>query len=179
MAFLNVNKNENKNLTKSKIVKVTFVKELDNVDISNVRGEIKEETHKVLIKKASLGKWHELSLLIKKFFDLFKEFLKEQGVEDTNNFFENLTVKELIDIFPEFVSGIYKFAIDEIIEFISIGTGLEEGFIRDNLDAEETFEIVKAIIEVNGLIRVGQEVKNLIILPQAIQEWMERNFSKK
>ncbi|AZO96129.1 hypothetical protein [Halocella sp. SP3-1] len=179
MAFLNISKNENKDLTKSKIVKVTFIKDLDNVDISNVKGGIKEETRKVLIKKAPLGKWHELSLLLEKFFDLFKEFLQEQGVEDTDKFFENLTVKKLIDIFPKFISGIYKFAIDEIIEFISIGTGLDEEFICNNLDMEETFEIIKAIIEVNGLIKVGQEVKNLIKLPKQIQEWMGRNFSEK
>lgn len=179
MSFLNIGKKDNKNITKSKIVEVSFIKNIDEIDVTNVNGEVQEETRKILVQKAPLGKYEQLSIILEKFFDLFIEFLKDQGVKDPTRYIEQLDVEDLIALLPKFISGLYKFAIDEMIEFISIGTGIDEEFIRENIDAGEAYEIVKAIIEVNGLLKVVSEVKNLMNLPDPVKKWIGKNFSGK
>lgn len=176
MSFLNIGKDENKNLTKSKIIKITSVK--GDVDITNVTGNVEEETRKVLIKKAPIGKYQELSNIFNKFFNLFEEFLKKQGVKNPEKYIAEMTAEQGISLIPSFLGDIYEFAIEELIEFIAIGSGLKEEFIRENLDAEETYEVVKAIIEINGLLKVGKEVKNLINLPNLLQTMKGRKNIK-
>ena len=179
MSFLNFKQNENKNLTKSKIVEITIVKNLDEINRENVESAVVEEKRKVLITKVPLGKYEELSCIFEKFFDLFREFLKKQGIKNPDKYIEKeLDTQELIRLIPQFLSSLYKFAVDEVIEFVIIGTGLDEDFVRENIDLEEGYEIIKAIVQVNGLLKVGKEVKNLIVLPKPLQELAGKYFSE-
>ena len=67
------------------------------------------------------------------------------------------------------IPDMLEFAVDEIINVLAIGTGLSTEYIEEKVGLDETIDLLEAIIEVNGIVKVvekGKNLKNLFIQKQ-------------
>ena len=139
-----------KSLEKVKKIHITEIVELDD--------DIEERGRTVIVKKAGLGKYKKLSDIIRNLFEMLPNILEEKGIEDPDEYIEDLEVTELIMMIPDLL----MYSIDQLIELICLGTDVEKEFAEKHIGADEAFEILEAIIEVNGLLKVVEKGKNLL-----------------
>lgn len=137
-----------KTLTRIKNVTITYIED----------GE--EETEKITVIKAGLGKWQKLTETLKVLFGILPEVLKEKGIEDIENYAQNMTYQDLILLLPD----MYMVATNEVIKLLSIGADLEIDFIKKYVGIDEAVDLFEAISEVNNLIKIVEKGKNLIPL---------------
>lgn len=137
----------------------TMPTRIKNVEITIVEGE-RERTEKIKIVKAALGKWKKLIDSVKKLFAILPEVLERKGVKDTSAFIDEIELSDVILLIPDMLEA----ATDEVISFLSLGTGLEVEYLEEKVGLDELVDLLEAIIEVNNLIKVVQKGKNLMNL---------------
>ena len=137
-----------KSLPRSKTVEIVVFKD----------GQEKKE--KIEVRKAGLGKWKLIIDNLKRVENLLPEVVKSRGYEDPNQFIDNLTPADLIGLIPQALS----FALDEIIEVLSLGTGVDKEFLEEHVGPDEAVELFTAIVEVNNLYKVAEVGKKLPFL---------------
>ncbi len=120
----------------------------------------KEKKQSIRVQKAGLGKWKLIIDSLKKVENLLPEIIKRKGYDDPNKFLENLTPIALAGLIPE----VFGFAVEEIIEVLTVGTDADREFIEDHVGPDEAVELFVALIEVNNLYKVAEVGKQLPFL---------------
>ena len=136
-----------KTLPRIKVVEITVIDETGQ-----------EQTQKVTVKKAGLGRWKQIINAVKKLINMLPEFLKTKGVEDPEAFIDSLAYTDLIAMIPD----ILDLAADEFINLLAVGAELEVDFLEQHIGIDEAIDLVEAIIEVNNLFGAVEKGKNLI-----------------
>ena len=142
-----------KTLGRIKTVEITYIED----------GQ--EKTDRVTVAKAPLGKWKQLTESINNLLEVLPEILKKKGVEDPEKYIEQMGIQEFVMLIPDML----EFAVDEIINVLAIGTGLTTEYIEEKVGLDETVDLLEAIIEVNGIVKVvekGKNLKNLFVQKQ-------------
>ncbi|MCR1833131.1 hypothetical protein NSA56_01805 [Oceanobacillus caeni] len=103
----------------------------------------------VTIKKIPVGKFAELMLAVKKLPSLLMANL-------TVDELENVNAQVMLTKFPTLMAD----AQDEIFKLTSVASGITKKEI-EQLDFEEFFQVVEAILEVNNIKAIIEQVKNL------------------
>ena len=114
----------------------------------------------VTVEKAGLGKWKQVSDTLRNIVNSLPTILDELGVEDKEEFLNNLSMQDMVAIIPEALGII----TDEIINLIAIGADLEKKYVEEKVGIDEATELVLAIIEVNKLakaVETGNKIKGL------------------
>ena len=133
------------------------LKKIKNIDIVVIEKE-QEKIETVIVKKAGLGKYKQLSDIIQNLFQMLPNILEEKGIEDPDKYIESLEITELVMLIPELLGN----SIDQLIELICLGADIEKKYAEEHIGADEAFEILEAIIEVNGLLKVVEKGKNFM-----------------
>lgn len=128
------------------------------VEISIIDEAGQEQVQKVVVKKAGLGRWKQITNAIKRLLNLLPEFLQTKGIEDPEAFIDSLSYTDLIALIPD----ILDMAADEFINLLAVGTGLDVEFLEENVGIDEAIELVEAIIQVNNIFGAVEKGKNLI-----------------
>ena len=136
-----------KSLPRTKVVEITVIDEAGQ-----------EQVQKVVVKKAGLGRWKQITNAIKRLLNLLPEFLQTKGIEDPEAFIDALSYTDLIALIPD----ILAMAADEFINLLAVGTGLDVEFLEKNVGIDEAVELVEAIIQVNNIFEAVEKGKNLI-----------------
>ena len=142
-----------KTIGRLKIVEIIYIED----------GQVK--TDRVTVSKAPLGKWKQLTESINNLLEVLPEILKKKGVEDPEKYIEQMGIQDFVMLIPDML----EFAVDEIINVLAIGTGLSIEYIEEKVGLDETIDLLEAIIEVNGIVKVvekGKNLKNLFIQKQ-------------
>lgn len=134
-----------KTLGRMKTVEITYIED----------GQ--EKTDRVTVAKAPLGKWKQLTESINNLLEVLPEILKKKGVEDPEKYIEQMGIQEFVMLIPDML----EFAVDEIINVLAIGTGLTTEYIEEKVGLDETIDLLEAIIEVNGIVKVVEKGKKL------------------
>ncbi|MFB4472140.1 hypothetical protein ACDI16_04185 [Oceanobacillus caeni] len=103
----------------------------------------------VTIKKIPVGKFAELMLAVKKLPNLVMANITAEDLENVN-------AELMLTKLPVLVAG----AQDEIFKLTSVASGITKKEI-EQLDFEEFFQVVEAILEVNNIKAIIEQVKNL------------------
>lgn len=151
-----------KSLPRTKVVEITVIDETGQ-----------EQVQKVVVKKAGLGRWKQITNAIKRLFNLLPEFLQTKGIEDPEAFIDSLSYTDLIALIPD----ILDMAADEFINLLAVGTGLDVEFLEENIGIDEAIELVEAIIQVNNIFGAVEKGKNLI--PRAKPGTVTRKLENK
>jgi len=146
-----------KTLSRIKKVDITTVIELDD--------DIEERSRTITVKKAPLGKWKQLTDNVKVLFDLLPEVLEEKGIENPQEYMMQMSEKEIISYLPD----MFRVATDEVIDILSLGTGVDVETLEDEVGIDEAIELFEAVIEVNNLVKVVEKGKNLMKLLKNIK----------
>jgi len=128
------------------------------VEIIVIDEDGQEQSKKITVKKAGLGRWKQIITVIKKLINMLPEFLETKGVEDPEAFIDSLSYTDLIAMIPD----ILDMAADEFINLLAVGTGLEVDFLEKNVGIDEAVDLVEAIIQVNNIFEAVEKGKNLI-----------------
>lgn len=136
-----------KTLPRTKVVEISIIDEAGQ-----------EQVQKVVVKKAGLGRWKQITNAIKRLLNLLPEFLQTKGIEDPEAFIDSLSYTDLIALIPD----ILDMAADEFINLLAVGTGLDVEFLEENVGIDEAIELVEAIIQVNNIFGAVEKGKNLI-----------------
>jgi len=123
--------------------------------------ENNEQVEEVIkVEKAGLGRWKQVSDTLRNIVNSLPTILDELGVEDKEEFLNNLSMQDMVAIIPEALGII----TDEIINLIAIGADLEKKYVEEKVGIDEATELVLAIIEVNKLakaVETGNKIKGL------------------
>lgn len=128
------------------------------VEIIVIDEDGQEQSKKITVKKAGLGRWKQIINALKKLINMLPEFLETKGVENPETFIDSLSYTDLIAMIPD----ILDMAADEFINLLAIGTGLDVEFLEVNVGIDEAIELVEAIIQVNDIFGAVEKGKNLI-----------------
>ena len=146
-----------KTLSRIKKVDITTVIESDD--------GIEEKTITIKVKKAPLGKWKRLTDNVKVLFDLLPEVLEEKGIENPQEYMMQMSEKEIISYLPD----MFRVATDEVIDMLSLGTGVDVETLENEVGIDEAVELFEAVVEVNNLVKVVEKGKNLMKLLKNIK----------
>ena len=114
----------------------------------------------VKVEKAGLGKMKKVTDTMRNIVNSLPNILEELGIEDQEEFLNNLSVDDIVAIIPETIGII----TDEIINLIAVGAELDKKYIEEKVGIDEATELVLAIIEVNKLdkaVEMGNKIKGL------------------
>ena len=139
-----------KTIGRLKIVEIIYIED----------GQVK--TDRVTVSKSPLGKWKQLTESINNLLEVLPEILKKKGIDDPEKYIEQMGIQEFVMLIPDML----EFAVNEIINVLAIGTGLSTEYIEEKVGLDETIDLLEAIIEVNGIVKVvekGKNLKNLFI----------------
>lgn len=145
--------------TLSRIKKVDITTVIDSDD------GIEEKTITIKVKKAPLGKWKQLTDNVKVLFDLLPEVLEEKGIENPQEYMMQMSEKEIISYLPD----MFRVATDEVIDILSLGTGVDVETLENEVGIDEAVELFEAVVEVNNLVKVVEKGKNLMKLLKNIK----------
>lgn len=145
--------------TLSRIKKVDITTVIDSDD------GIEEKTRTIKVKKAPLGKWKQLTDNVKVLFDLLPEVLEEKGIENPQEYMMQMSEKEIISYLPD----MFRVATDEVIDILSLGTGVDVETLEKEVGIDEAVELFEAVVEVNNLVKVVEKGKNLMKLLKNIK----------
>ena len=145
--------------TLSRIKKVDITTVIDSDD------GIEEKTRTIKVKKAPLGKWKQLTDNVKVLFDLLPEVLEEKGIENPQEYMMQMSEKEIISYLPD----MFRVATDEVIDILSLGTGVDVETLENEVGIDEAVELFEAVVEVNNLVKVVEKGKNLMKLLKNIK----------
>lgn len=101
----------------------------------------------VEITKISIGKFAELMMAIEKLPSIVSKSISMDELENLNN-------EVLLTKLPTLLAN----AQDEIFKLVSVASGIDN---IDELDFEEFFDVVTAVIELNNIQAIVNKVKNL------------------
>lgn len=141
------------------------IKKVDITTIIESNGDIEERTRTIKVKKAPLGKWKQLTDNVKVLFDLLPEVLEEKGIENPQEYMMQMSEKEIISYLPD----MFRVATDEVIDILSLGTGVDVKTLENEVGIDEAVELFEAVIEVNNLVKVVEKGKNLMKLLKNIK----------
>lgn len=153
-------------MTDKKIIEIELSERDENCLIKLIKKFIRRLTRKepervreVTIKKTPLGKWKEITEII----DIIltgplQKILEQKGIEDVDGYIADMQASDLLGLVPDLMS----FAIDEVINLIEAGSGLDRKFIEEHVGPEDALNIIMAIIEVNKIKLVAEKGKNLM-----------------
>lgn len=146
-----------KTLSRVKKVDITIVIESDD--------DIEERIRTIKVKKAPLGKWKQLTDNVKVLFDLLPEVLEKEGIKNPQEYMMQMNEKEILSYLPD----MFRVATDEVIDILSLGTGVKVETLENKVGIDEAIELFEAVIEVNNLIKVVEKGKNLMKLLKNIK----------
>lgn len=146
-----------KTLSRIKKVDITTVIESDD--------GVEEKARTIKVKKAPLGKWKQLTDNVKVLFDLLPEVLEEKGIENPQEYMMQMSEKEIISYLPD----MFRVATDEVIDILSLGTGVDIETLEKEVGIDEAVELFEAVVEVNNLVKVVEKGKNLMKLLKNIK----------
>jgi len=141
-----------KSLARIKPVKIDIVK-YDKNGKPYVAGQ-----DNILVAKAPLGKYQQLTIALTGLVKKLPEYLKSQGATDISQVIDGMDLVGIIEKIPELIS----FALDEILEIVAIGAGLEKQYLEEKVGLDELIMLVEAIFEVNGINQGAETLKNLL-----------------
>ncbi|SDM20988.1 hypothetical protein [Halarsenatibacter silvermanii] len=113
---------------------------------------------KYIIKKAGLGKYKKLTGAFAELLGLVPQVLEERGIEDTNEYLENMSIVDMLDIFPE----LFGYGVDQLAEVVAVILDEDEEFVSENIGLDEAVDIVEVALEVNNLKGLAAKAKNLL-----------------
>ena len=114
----------------------------------------------VKVEKAGLGKMKKVTDTMRNIVNSLPNILEELGIDDQEEFLNNLSADDIVAIIPEALGII----TDEIINLIAVGAELEKKYIEEKVGIDEATELILAIIEVNKLdkaVEMGNKIKGL------------------
>ena len=126
------------------------------VDLIVVEGE-KESKVTVIIKKAGLGKYKEITGAIGDLIKSLPKFLEEKGIEKPDEFIEKMTITDMLEVLPELLA----FGMEQLVDIVAVITNLEPEFIKENVGLDEALEILEATLDVNNIAGAVEKGKNL------------------
>jgi hypothetical protein len=141
------------------------IKKVDITTIIDSDDGIEEKTRTIKVKKAPLGKWKQLTDNVKVLFDLLPEVLEEKGIENPQEYMMQMSEKEIISYLPD----MFRVATDEVIDILSLGTGVDVETLENEVGIDEAVELFEAVVEVNNLVKVVEKGKNLMKLLKNIK----------
>ncbi len=139
------------------IILAESLNKIKKVKIVYIEDE-KEKEKEITVQKAGLGKYKKLSDIFKTIMNIIPEYAEEQGIDDVDEYIQSMTYIELLNMIPDLLT----YSIDQFIDLLILGSDLEKDFAEENLGLDEAFDILDAIIKVNGLIKVVEKGKNLM-----------------
>lgn len=130
---------------------------IKKVSVAVIEGDEVVEK-KYIIKKAGLGKYKELTGAIGELIGFMPQVLAQRGVEDPHQYIEDMTIMDMLDLFPE----LFGCGVEQLTEVVAIILDEDEDFVEENIGLDEAVEIVEAALEVNNLKGLVAKVKNLM-----------------
>ncbi len=130
---------------------------IKKVSVAIIEGDEVVEK-KYIIKKAGLGKYKELTGAIGELIGFMPQVLAQRGVEDPHQYIEDMTIMDMLDLFPE----LFGYGVEQLTEVVAIILHEDEDFVEENIGLDEAVEIVEAALEVNNLKGLVAKVKNLM-----------------
>lgn len=130
---------------------------IKKVSVAIIEGDEVVEK-KYIIKKAGLGKYKELTGAIGELIGFMPQVLAQRGVEDPHQYIEDMTIMDMLDLFPE----LFGCGVEQLTEVVAIILDEDEDFVEENIGLDEAVEIVEAALEVNNLKGLVAKVKNLM-----------------
>ena len=130
---------------------------IKKVSVAVIEGDEVVEK-KYIIKKAGLGKYKELTGAIGELIGFMPQVLAQRGVEDPHQYIEDMTIMDMLDLFPE----LFGCGVEQLTEVVAIILDEDEDFVEENIGLDEAVERVAAAREVNNLKGLVAKVKNLM-----------------
>jgi hypothetical protein len=140
--------------------------EKENTNVSLGKGIIVSvNDRKVLVKKLGLIKYVAMTRTVKSLIsvglELLRKLLKFQNGPTNDE--DEIPMEQRANFIAELLTDTLEKNLMEIIKLIDLCVDdLEFEYICDEVGLEDAIELLKAIVEVNKLEKLGEEIKNLL-----------------